>query len=62
MNGRRNLSSGQSSPWKREGFSALKRASKMVVARRFEGDSLLWSNKNCSWVVIFLNKKRLLVA
>jgi hypothetical protein len=42
MNGRRNLSSGQSSPpSKRSGFSCLKRTSNALVARKFIGASLL---------------------
>jgi len=53
MNGRRNLSNGQSSPSsKSDGFSSLKRTNNAIVARRFNGDNLLCSDKNISCRVI----------
>lgn len=52
MNGRRSLSSGHSSPSKSDGLSSRKRESIARVARRFDGDNLLCSDKNCSfWLV-----------
>ncbi len=53
MNGLLCLSIDQSSPLlKTEVFSALKQESKGIVACRFDGDSLLCSSKNCSFLVI----------
>jgi hypothetical protein len=48
MNGLLSFSTGQSSPLKSDAFSALKRNSKEIVARKFEGANLLCSAKNCS--------------
>src|SRR3989338_9129702 len=50
--GRRSLSIDQSSFLKSKVFSILKRESSDVVACKFKGDSLLWSNKNCCFGVI----------
>jgi len=59
INGLLSLSMDQSfpSPSKRKAFSTLKRESKEMVARRFMGDNLLCSSKNCSfprcWFTVF---------
>ena len=53
INGLRSLSIGQLSSLKSEAFSILKRESKGIVACKFEGDSLLCSNKNCSLLVFW---------
>lgn len=52
IKGLRSLSMDQSSSLKSEVFSILKRESKDVVACKFKGDNLLWSNKNCCFLVI----------
>jgi len=59
INGLLSLSMDQSflSPSKRKAFSTLKRESREMVARRFMGDNLLCSSKNCSflrcWFIVF---------
>ena len=53
INGLRSLSIDQLSFLKSEAFSILKRESKGIVACKFEGDSLLCSNKNCSLLVFW---------
>jgi len=53
INGLRSLSISQLLSLKSEAFSILKRESKGIVACKFEGDSLLCSNKNCSLLVFW---------
>ena len=49
-NGLRSLSMGQLLSLKSNAFSVLKRESKDIVACRFNGDNLLCSSKNCSFL------------
>ena len=52
INGLRSFSIDQLSSLKRDIFCVLKQESNGKVACRFKGDNLLWSNKNCCFLVI----------